>query len=147
MCECVTAGIKVEKEVSEMRIPLMKQVSWYLILAMFLIGIAPKVDAGIAPSELVAMSQSDRAADMEKVRQAIETKMVGERLGKLGLTQDEIQKRLHSLSDQQLHQLALQIDDLKVGKSDVLGVVIALLLIAILVVVLLKLTGHKVIVK
>jgi hypothetical protein len=130
-----------------MGMSLMRHVSWYLIAAMFLIGIAPKVDAGIAPSELIAMSQTDRAADMEKIRQVIEMKMVGERLGKLGLTQDEIHTRLQSLSDQQLHKLAVQIDDLKVGRDSGLGIVIALLVIAILVVILLQLTGHKVIVK
>lgn len=130
-----------------MRMPLMRHISWYLIVAMFLIGIAPKVDAGIAPSELIAMSQTDRTADMEKIRQVIETKMVSERLGKLGLTQDEIQTRMQSLSDQQLHKLALQLDDLKVGRDGGLGIVIALLVIAILVVILLQLTGHRVIVK
>jgi hypothetical protein len=130
-----------------MGMSLMRHVSWYLIAAMFLIGIAPKVDAGIAPSELIAMSQTDRAADMEKIRQVIEMKMVGERLGKLGLTQDEIHTRLQSLSDQQLHKLAVQIDDLKVGRDSGLGIVIALLVIAILVVILLQLTGHKVIIK
>jgi hypothetical protein len=34
---------------------LEKTAGWYLIFAMFLIGIAPKVDAGLAPSELIAM--------------------------------------------------------------------------------------------
>jgi hypothetical protein len=130
-----------------MRMSLMRHVSWYLIVAMFLIGIAPKVDAGIAPSELIAMSQTDRTADMEKIRQVIEMKMVGERLGKLGLTQDEIRTRLQSLSDRQLHKLALQLDDLKFGRDAGLGIVIALLVIAILVVILLQLTGHKVIIK
>lgn len=129
-----------------MRTPLMRQISWYLIAVMFIIGISPRVDAGLAPSELIAMSQADRAADMEKIQKAIETKMVSERLGKLGLTPDEIQKRLAALSDQQVHKLALQLDDLKVG-GDALGVIIALLIIAILVVIFLQLTGHKVIVK
>lgn len=129
-----------------MKMPLIKEISWYLIAAMFLIGIAPKVDAGIAPSELIAMQQTERAADMEKIRQVIETKMVSERLGKLGLTTDEIQSRLSSLGDHQIHKLALQLDELKVG-GDGLSILIALLIIAILVVILLRLTGHRVIVK
>ncbi len=129
-----------------MRIPLMKHVSWYLVAAMFIIGIAPKVDAGIVPSEAIALQQTDRASDLEKIQKIIETKMVSDRLEKFGLTQDEIQKRLGGLSDQQMHQLALQIDDLKVGKDDALGIIIALLVIAILVVLLLQLTGHRVIV-
>lgn len=128
-----------------MSMPLMRHISWYLIIAMFIIGITPKADAGLAPSALIAMSQTDRPADFEKIQKVIEMKMVSERLEKLGLAQDEIQARLGSLSDQQLHNLALQIDDIKVG-GDALGVIIALLVIAVLVVVLLQLTGQRVVV-
>ena len=127
-----------------MRIPLMKHLSWYLIIAMFIIGIAPKADAGIAPSEIIAMSQTDRAADIGNIQKVLEMKMVRERLEKLGFTQDEIQSKLSSLSDQQMHNLALQIDDMKIGGD--LGIVIALLVIVILVVLLIQLTGHRVVV-
>ena len=128
-----------------MSMPLMRVVAMYLIIAMFIIGITPKADAGLAPSAMIAMSQADRAADLEKIQKVIEVKMVSERLEKFGLTQDEIQARLVSLSDQQIHKLALQVDDIKVG-GEVLGVIIALLVIAVLVVVLLQLTGQRVIV-
>ena len=127
-----------------MRIPLMKHLSWYLIIAMFIIGIAPKADAGIAPSEIIVMSQVDRAADIEKIQKVLETKMVRERLEKLGYAQEEINSRLTQLSDQQMHNLALQIDDIKVGGD--LGIVIALLVIVILVVLFIQLTGHRVVV-
>lgn len=129
-----------------MRIPLLKHVSWYLIIAMFLIGIAPKADAGIAPSEIIGMAQTDRTADLGKIQQVLEMKMVRERLEKLGFAQDEIQSKLSSLSDQQMHNLALQIDDIKVG-GDSLGIIIAILIIGILVVVLLQLTNHRVVIK
>ena len=127
-----------------MRIPLMKHLSWYLIVAMFIIGIAPKVEAGIAPSEIIAMSQAERAADIGKIQKVLEMKMVRERLEKLGFAQDEIQNKLSSLSDQQMHSLALQIDEIRVGGD--LGIVIALLVIAILVVLFIQLTGHRVVV-
>jgi hypothetical protein len=129
-----------------MRIPFMKQLTWYLVIAMFIIGIAPRVDAGLAPSEIIALAQVDRDADLGKIQKILETKAIGERLSQFGLTHDEVQKRLAQLSDQQIHQIALQLDDLKIGQDDVIAVIIALLVIAILVVVLLKLTGHKVIV-
>ncbi|MEW6614948.1 MAG: PA2779 family protein [Thermodesulfobacteriota bacterium] len=129
-----------------MRTPFMKQVTWYLVVAMFIIGIVPRVEAGFAPSEAVALTKIDRAADLEKVQKVLETKIIKKRLEKLGFTQDEISNRFSQLSDSQIHQLALKLDDLKVG-GDGLGVVIAILVIAILVVILLHLTGHKVIVK
>jgi hypothetical protein len=126
-----------------MRMPLMRYVSWYLIFAMFLIGIAPKVDAGLAPSELIAMSQIDRNADLEKIRQILEMKMVGERLGQLGFTQDEIQTRLNSLSDQQLHMFALKLDDLRVGGDGGAGFAIVILLILVLFLMIVTLTSHR----
>jgi len=129
-----------------MRIPLMKHVAWYLVIVMFIIGIAPRVDAGLAPSEIIALSNADRNADLGKIQKILETKAVSKRLSQFGLNQDEIQKRLAQLSDQQIHQVALQLDNLRIGQNDAFAVIIALLVIAILIVVLLKLTGHKVIV-
>jgi hypothetical protein len=126
-----------------MKIPFM---TWYLIVAMFLIGIAPRVDAGFAPSEIIALAKADREADLGKIQKALEIKAVSERLGQFGLTREEVQARLAQLNDRQLHQIALQLDDLRVGQDDILGIVIALLVIAILVVVVLRLTGHRVII-
>ena len=127
-----------------MSIPFMKQISWYLVIAMFVIGIAPRVDAGLAPSEIIALSQTDRAADLEKIQKVLELKAVSQRMTQLGLAQKEIKSRLDQLSDQQIHQTAVQLDDLKVGQGDALGLVIALLVIAILLVILLNLTGRRV---
>jgi hypothetical protein len=129
-----------------MKIPLMKQISWYVTIVMFIIGIAPRVDAAFAPSEIIGLAQTDRSADLENIQKILEAKAVGERLKQLGFTREEIQSRLAQLSDRQIHQIALQLDNLRVGKDGALGIIIALLVIAILVVVLLKLTGHKVIV-
>ena len=136
----------LKKGGERMRIPFMKHISWYLVIAMFIIAIAPRVDAGLAPSEVIQLASVERAADLQKIRQTLEMKAVGERLTQLGLTSAEVQQRLSSLTDQQIHQIALQLDDLKFGQSDALGVIIALLVIVILVIVILKLTGHKVLV-
>lgn len=127
-----------------MRIPMMKQVTWYLVFAMFMIGIVPKVDAGLAPSEVIALSQVDRQADLDKIRNVIETKMIRDRLEQYGLTQDEINSRLSKLSDQQLHNFALQLDDLKIGGDGGWAIVAALLAIVILAVILFYLLGHRV---
>jgi hypothetical protein len=129
-----------------MRIPLMKYIASYLVFAMFILGIVPRVDAGFVPSEIITHSQIDRTADLQKIQKVIETKMVRERLENLGFTEDEIQKRLSQLSDAQIHNLALNLDQLKVG-GDGLGILVALLVIAMLVVALVYLTKHRVIIK
>ncbi len=129
-----------------MQLPMIKCISWYLAVAMFVFGITPRVYAGFSPSEVINFSLIDRASDLQKIQKILEMKMISERLQELGLTPDEIQDRLNSLSNDQIHKFALQLDELKVG-GDGLGIVIGLLVIAILVVILIYLLGHRVILK
>jgi hypothetical protein len=130
-----------------MKKTLMKHVTWYLVMAMFVIGITPRVYAGFSPSEVVGLSQVDRESDLQKIQNVIEIKMIGERLKQMGLTPEEIQKRLSQLSNQQIHQLALQLDELKVGGDAgwaILSIIIVLAAIAVLVIYL---TGHQVVIQ
>lgn len=129
-----------------MRIPFFRQISWYLVVAMFIVGIVPRLEGAMAPSTVIAASSIDRAADIDQIQRVLEMKVVKERMEKLGLSSEEIRARFDRLSDQQIHQLARQIDDLKIGSDEALGVIIALLVIAILVIIILQLTGRKVIV-
>jgi len=128
-----------------LRIPYIKHVAWYLVVAMFIISVAPRVEAGFAPSEIIDLKPEDRAANVERIQSVLETKAVRERLSQFGLNQDEIAERLSQLSDEQIHQLALQLDDLRVGQ-DATGVIIAILVIIIIVILVLHFTGHKVII-
>jgi hypothetical protein len=135
-----------KKEVEKVKKPFYQYVSWYLIVAMFIIGITPRVFAGFSGSEILGISIIDRASDLQKIQKFLEMKMIRERLKELGFTPEEIQRRLDDLSDLQIHQIALQLDELKVG-GDGLGIVIALLLIAVLVVLIIYLLGHRIVVK
>lgn len=130
-----------------MKIPFRKWITWYLVVAMFVIGITPRVYAGFSPSEVIGLSPADRSSGLQKIQKFLEMKMVGERLKDFGFTPDEIQSRLNQLSDPQVHQLAMQIDNLKVGGNDALGILVALLVIAILVVILVWLLGHRIVIK
>jgi len=123
--------------------PFMKYISCYCVLAVFVMGLVPRVYAGFSPSEVVALPESDRSADLGKIQKMLEMKMVLERLKQLGFSDDEIQSTLGHLSDQQIHQLAQTLDQLKVG-GDGGGVIIFLLLVAFIVVLVLYLTGTKV---
>lgn len=113
---------------------------------MIVLGITPNVEAGFIPSKVIQMSETERNADLHQIKKILETKAVIVRLEQIGFTPEEIQARLSQLSDQQIHQIAQQLDQLKVGQGDALGIIIAVLVIAILVVVLLKLTGHDIII-
>ncbi len=129
-----------------MRIRLKKWLTWYLVAAIFVIGITPRVYAGFAPSEGLALTSGERGSNLDKVQKFLELKMVRERLKDLGFTPEEIQGKLNDLSDSQIHQVAMKVDDLKVG-GDAFGVIIGILLIVILVILILQLTGHRIIVK
>jgi hypothetical protein len=76
----------------------------------------------------------------------LESRLVSQRLSDLGFSQGEISSRLNQLSDEQIHYFASHLESLQTGGDAGLGIIIALLVIAILVVVLLQLSGHKVII-
>ena len=109
---------------------------------MVILGITPRVQAGFSPSEGIQVGAPDRSADLKAIQKVLELKMIGERLRQLGFTEEGIQQRLSRLSDEQIHRLALKLDEMKVGGNG--EVVISLLVIAILVLILIYLLGHKI---
>jgi hypothetical protein len=129
-----------------LRLSLFKAISWYLVVAMVVIGITPRVYAGFVSSEAINLSPGDRVSDLQKIQKILETKMISQRLTELGYSSDEIKTRLSALNDQQIHQFALQIDQVKVA-GDGMGFIIGVLVIAILVILLIYLLGHKVVIK
>lgn len=129
-----------------MRIPLMKQISWYLVVAMLIIGIAPRVDAGVVSSELVASPMTDRADDIAKIQKVLEMKMVKERLSQLGLNNDEVQKKIEGMNDEQLHQFALQLDEINFGGEGAFEVLLLVAVILVLVIIILHITHRRIVV-
>ena len=122
-----------------------KYVIWYMVGAMFILGMTPRVYAGFSPSEAMTVLQFDRTADLQKIQKILELKMVGERLRQLEFSEEGIRERLHQLSDEQIHRLALNLDEMRVGGNG--DVVISVLVVAILVVILIYLLGHKLVIK
>jgi hypothetical protein len=120
-------------------------ITWYMLAVAVLLGIAPRAEAGFSPSEPIRGAEITRSADLGKVQKFLETKMVRERLRDFGFGEEEIQTRINQLTDDQLHQVALQIDELKVGGNGE-GVIIVLLIL-ILIVLIIYATGHRILVK
>jgi hypothetical protein len=121
----------------------MRYVAWCLVVAMFMLVIPPRVYAGFSPSEVVVLSGFDRSADLGKIQKVLETKVIKQRLTTLGFSQVEIQSRLDQLSDQQIHQLAQKLDELKVA-GDSGTIIIILLAVALGIVLWLWLSGRRV---
>ena len=114
---------------------LSKWIIWYMVSALFFTGITPSVYADFSPSELITLSQIDRNSDLLKVQKVLESKMVRERLRQLGFTEAGIQQKLYQLSDEQIHQIALKIDQLRVGgdagEAVIIGFVVIIFIVAV----------------
>lgn len=123
-----------------------KYIVWYLVAAMFVIGIVPRLEAAFVPSQAITMTPVDRLSDQQAIQSILEDRLVRQRLKDLGYTIEEIQERLSQLSDQQIHAVAQKLDDLRVGQDSGLGIVIAVLVIIVLVILIINLTtGRKVV--
>ncbi len=108
----------------------------YLVVAMFVIGMAQSAGAGFTPSQLGGVSTQSREADLQRVRSFLEMKVVKDKFVQLGFSPVEVQSRLSTLSDEQLHRVALKVDDIKVGGDGGTAVIIILLIVVFVLVML-----------
>lgn len=134
---------------SSFRWILNPRIIWSILVAFAVFSISPPpAHAALIESQLsggqVVVSQ--RVADLETVRQALEHELVAQRLADYGFSQQEVQLKLQTMTDAQLHQLASASDTLAEG-GDGLGIVVTVLVIILLVIVILKLTDKQIIVK
>jgi predicted PurR-regulated permease PerM len=84
--------------------------------------------------------------DINTIQQALETKIVQEKLKAYGLTAAEVAAKIPSMTPDQIHTLAVASNDVLAG-GDGLGVIIGLLVIIILVIIIMKLLHHDIIIK
>jgi len=104
--------------------------------------------AGLAPSALSGTTTvaSARDADLLVAQRALENKVVVQKLRDYGVSANEAQMKLASMSDQDLHRLASASKGLPTG-GDGTGAIIGVLVVVILVIVILKLMHRDVVVK
>lgn len=124
------------------------RIVWVVIAAFAVFSSAPPpLEAALISSQLSdGQIVSERNTDLETVRQALEHQLVAQRLADYGFSKEEVQLKLQSLSDTQLHQLASVADDLAAG-ADGLGIVVTVLVIVLLVILILKLSNKEIIVR
>jgi hypothetical protein len=123
--------------------PFFKMISVYLVLAIFVLTLPSQSWGMFVPA---AQSTSTRQADMASIQKTLESQVIKQRLMDYGLSSEEAMARISRLSDQQTHQLAANLESVQAG-ADGLGVVVFILVVAIIVVLVLELTGHHVIVR
>ncbi len=129
-----------------------KPLAVYLAAALLVIstfaGPAEAMYLAVDPQGAAAtgVSSQERIADLGKVQTVLESKVIQQRLMDYGLSADEAAAKLNSLSDEQLHHLASNLDSLQAG-GDAVGAVVGLLIIALLVVLLIYLLEGRIEVK
>ena len=122
--------------------PFARMLSLYLAAAVLVLSFPA---AGWAM--LVPAGQEDlRSADLATVQAALESTVVRQRLMDYGLSAEEAVARINSLSDEQLHQFAANLDAAQAGGS-LAGDILFVLLVILLVIVILELTGHHVVMR
>ena len=124
------------------------RIVWVAIAAFAIFSSAPPpVQAALISSQLSdGQIVSERNTDLDTVRQALEHQLVAQRLADYGFSKEEVQLKMQSLSDAQLHQLASVADDLAAG-ADGLGIVVTVLVIVLLVILILKLSNKEIIIR
>ena len=121
--------------------PLIRMLSLYLSIAVTALSFPASGWAMLVP----AKNEAVRAGDLAKVQAALESSAVQQRLMDYGLTSEEASERVASLSDEQLHRFASDIDSVQAG--GLLGDVVFVLLVVVIVLVILEMTGHHVVMR
>ena len=106
---------------------------------------------GCMPTGISAMPADSRETvvagaqeGVDKVNILLSNAALMKKLGRMGLSRDEVKGMFARLSDAQLHRLALRADALKAGGGDAGIAVIALLVMLLTFFFTLHLTGHKI---
>lgn len=110
----------------------------FLVLVTFIPVslISTSVNAAVSESQMISPEQNastKREINEIKVRRALENKIVAEKLMSHGLTKEEVSKKIDTMSDEQVHQIASLADRIPAGGDGVIAVVVTLLVIAALV--------------
>lgn len=125
------------------RKPFFKMLSLYLVFATFLLTLPSQGWAMFIPS---GESSLLRQADLLTVQKTLESSVIKQRLLDFGLSPEEASARINRLSDARLHQFAANLNSLEAG-ADGVDALIFIVLVAILVVVILEVSGHRVIIR
>jgi hypothetical protein len=87
----------------------------YLTIAFLTLSFASSASAMFIPSPCEGDSTSHRETDLQKIQKLLESKLIEHKLSQFGLTMQEIEARLLQLDDEQIHQVASQINAMNRG--------------------------------
>ena len=97
-----------------------KSISLYLVIATFFMTLPAQGWAMFVPS---AGAAPLRGAEISNIQRSLESTMIRQRLADFGLSSEEVMARMNTLSDQQVHQFASNLDSLQAGADGVDGLI------------------------
>jgi hypothetical protein len=119
-------------------------------VVVLMIGLALALALSPTPGALAGFvttvdSQTQLAADLDKIKATLENKKISETLASLGYTSEEIDTRLAKLTDSEIHALAGQLDQAMTPAGDgSAGVIIAVVVVILVILGILSLMGKSV---
>lgn len=126
-----------------LRYPVVRFVCWYLAFTFSGLFFLPAAaQAAFISTSREALAGLDADA-LTNLRTALENGVLKERLTNLGLSADEIRKRLDSLSTEERQAVLKDVDRIQAGGDGV----VTLLVVVLLVLLILKLMDKEIIIK
>jgi len=122
-----------------------KPLSIYLVFILIAAStIAGPAEAMFLPSapQIPATPIFDRAADLTRIQKVLESKTIQQRLMDYGLSPEKTTTKLNSLSDEQVHQLAVHIDAVQAGGNKGIGLETLLIILLLVLLILLLVQGE-----
>lgn len=115
----------------------------YFSLTIFcLFAFSINIKAELSPIQ----SSKDYGEEWINIQNQLESKMISQLLLDYGLKNSEIESLFKQLNQEDIHKLALNINQI-VPAGDAIAVVVGLLIVIILVIVILKLLNKEIIIK
>ncbi len=109
---------------------IFKSIAVYLVTATFFMTLPAQGWAMFLPSTGTAPV---REAEMSNIQRTLESTMIKQRLADYGLSSEEVMARMNTLSDQQVHQFASNLDSLQAGADGVDGLIFLLLVVLLVI--------------
>ena len=130
-----------------------RRAGWFFTLALAMacwMGVLGSI-RGEAVAAMIASQGAEagalREADVAKVQELLERKVVAQKLQDYGVSPEEAMAKVRSMSDRDVHYLASLTDRAGEGADDALGFLIGVAILVILVIVILKLLNKEVVVR
>jgi hypothetical protein len=130
----------------------LRKAGWFVVLALAMAGWLGALGSlrGVAEAGVIASRLSEtegRTADMAIIQSFLENKIVMQRLVDYGVSSEEAKAKVQAMSAQDLHRLASLTDRVAEGTDSGIGLLIGLAILAILIIVILKLSHKEIIIR